>query len=466
LTGLWRQFNTAHGGVLLLSIALQLGLATIFGQAYGMRIFFATGHLVAAGQSPYAARDLTAVFNNSSFQDMTSIGYPPPWPLVLGLIYQASYRVMPNLPVYNLAIKLPTILANIGLAYLVAGVLRQYGSEHALVRRAWKYLLLSPFVLYFTSAWGQFDSVVTLLSLSSLLLLHNRRLVGSAIVLALAVSLKPTALPIMPVAVLYLFWGAGQAVSLPGASPNLDSPNDIGQAISQPASGRTDLLISALRQPAIYTLAFITGIILFCIAPFSLFDWDASPILRGWNAHFTVGGGMSFMTFLELLKDTYQLPGWWWLLGLAWLPALMLGMLALRHPVTGFVDLLKQATGMLMIYFLTRAWLSEPNLMLILPFVLILTSLGELDNLALVAVSFLPLAFTILNTSPPQLLFPSFPGLMNDLLARMDDFRSARLVARALSVIPWQVAGWWIVFTCFQSRPTHSRQPGLSVSRV
>ena len=62
--------------------------------------------------------------------------------------------------------------------------------------------------------------------------------------------------------------------------------------------------------------------LLFCVAPFILFRWDPSQILLHWNSQFVVGGGLSFMTFLEYVKWTYQLPGGWWFLGWVWLPAL------------------------------------------------------------------------------------------------------------------------------------------------
>jgi hypothetical protein len=55
---------------------------------------------------------------------MTSVGYPPPWPLALGILYRSVYALLPNLMVYNLAIKIPVIVANICLAYLVAGILK------------------------------------------------------------------------------------------------------------------------------------------------------------------------------------------------------------------------------------------------------------------------------------------------------------------------------------------------------
>jgi hypothetical protein len=83
--------------------------------------------------------------------------------------------------------------------------------------------------------------------------------------------------------------------------------------------------------------------------------------------------------------------------------------------------------------------------------VLILTSVGELNPLALYAVWILPLIFTFFNASPPQLLWLNFPHTMESLLNLMEEFRTTRLAIRTALVIPWQVAGWWIVFNCFKS---------------
>ena len=156
------------------------------------------------------------------------------------------------------------------------------------------------------------------------------------------------------------------------------------------------------------------------------------------------------MTFFELWNDSYQLPGLWWLLGLAWIPALGIGILALKPGISGFVDLLKKSTALILVFFLTRTWLSEPNVILILPFVVILTSIGELDSLFLVAVWIFPLVFTIFNASPPQLLFPGFPEAMGRMLKGADGFRTARLLIRTALVVPWQIAGWWMVITLFR----------------
>jgi uncharacterized membrane protein len=400
--------------LLLSSLLLQLILGLLFGHLYDQRINMATGYLVASGQNPYIPLDLAGVFHNPAFQGMTSIGYPPPWPVLLGLIYLGSYAVFHNLLLYNLAIKLPIIAANLGLAYLVRGVLKDCGTEPAVSRKAWIFMLFNPFLLYFTTAWGQVDSLVAVLTLAALVLLDRKRLLTSSILLALAVSLKPTPIAVVLVVIVYL-WG------------------------------------SPWKRLIGYLVGFILSMLTFCVIPFLIFRWDASPILHGWNAQFSVSGGMSITTLYELFADTYQLPGNWWLLGFAWLSAILLALIWMKTGEHGFIHLLKQSLAMILIFFLTRTWLSEQNLTLILSMVLILTSLGELPTLALTATWVLPLIFTIFNTSPPQLLFPILPELMVKQLQWLDIYRSARLVARTLVVIPIHVVGWWMVVLCLRN---------------
>jgi hypothetical protein len=412
----WLPRERGDWNIILLSLTLQLSLGLFFGHVYDMRIFMATGYLVASGQNPYIPQDLTSVFNNNLFNGMTSIGYPPPWPLFLGLVYRCVYYIVPNLMLYNLAIKIPVIVANISLAFMIANILKDMGSATEISRSAWVFLLLNPALLYFSSAWGQIDAIIALFSLMSLTFLNKGKIKSAAILLALGISLKPIALPIVFVAVAYL-------------------------------------LSRSLRQATIFSLVFICGLILFCVAPFVVFRWDPSVILQNWNAHFTAAGGMSILTFYELLTDSYQLPGLWWLLGMVWIFALGLSSLALRHGIGEFEDLLMKATGLVMVFFLTLTWLSEPNIILVLPFVVILTSIGKLDRLSLAAIWVLPLVFTFLNTSPPQLLFPSFPGAMHKLLKWMDVYRSARILARSIVVLFWEIAGWWIVFSCLRKEP-------------
>ncbi len=408
LIGISRIFPRDDRPYLLASLLLQLVLGLLFGHVYDIRISMATGYLVASGQDPYIAQNLTGVFRNPAFQGMTSIGYPPPWPILLGGIYFLSFAITHNFLIYNLAIKLPIIAANLCLAYLVRVILKDQSGNQDRARKAWLFLLFNPFLLYFTTAWGQFDSLVALLTLFSLVLISKQHVFTSAFVLALAISLKPTPVPVVLAVMVYL-WG------------------------------------KPWQRLMRYLVIFILGMVAFCVLPFFIFHWDANPILHGWNAQFSVSGGMSLTTLYELLDNTYLLPGYWWLLGFIWLPIVLVSAVFLPRGDHGLVGLIKNSLILTLIFFLTRTWLSEQNLTLILPLVLILVSLSELPNSSLTVVWVLPLIFTIVNTSPPQLLFPILPDLMVKLLQWADIYRTTRLVVRMLLVIPWQVAGWWMI---------------------
>ena len=405
-------------------MTIQIILGVMFGHFYDTRIFMATGYLVGSGQNPYLSQDLSGIFHNPAFQDMTTIGYPPLWPLLLGLIYWAVHPIPGHFLLYNFAIKIPILFANIGVAFLVVYALRRLHADDSMVRKAWIFMLLNPFVLYATAAWGQLDSIAALLVLSAVVLLDSGKFNVSALLLALMISIKPIALPLILIPFLFLKQ-------------------------------------KSIRQIFIYYGFLIFYGFLFCIVPFIVFGWDPSPILQNWNAHFTVGGGMSFLVFFEIIRDSYHLPGAWWLLGLIWIPALVITIwVSGRQDFPGFKDLIIKCTLLIMVFFLTRSWLSEPNIILVLPFIVILTSIHELDRRLLAAIWILPFIFSFFNTATVQLLFPSMPVLMGKWLTIMEDFRTARLVAKMIIVLAWQIAGWWVVFRLIKR--VHESEKGIT----
>ncbi len=427
-SGAWKWFPTPDRRLLVLSIAIQLALAVLLGHSRDTRMFMAAGYLVGGGHSPYVPMDLTQVFRHVGFKAMSTVGYPPPWPLLLGGIYRVAYAIGHDLYVYNLAIKLPVIVANVGLAYLAAAVLDNLGARSAVSRRAWLFLLFNPFVIYVGAAWGQIDAIVAVLSLAALVFLYGRRWDLSAAMLALAVCFKPIAAPVVLVALVYVL-----------------------------ARSR----LRALR----YAAVFCAAAFVFYVAPFLLFGWSSAPV-RQLNAHFLMSGTMSLMTVVRLVRDPLLMQGHWWLLGLAWIPALAVAALMLRHGVDGFADLTRKSLALVLVFFLTRTWLAEPNVVLVLPLALVLASLGELDRRLLTALWVVPLVFTVVNASPVQLLWVAFPATMEHWLADIGRYGDATLVARAILVVAWQIAGWWTVVVCLRrprSEPVRDRADGSLV---
>jgi hypothetical protein len=419
--GAWTWFKTPDRRVLALSVAVQLCLAVLLGHSYDTRVFMAAGYLVGTGQNPYVAHDLSVVFHHVGFGRMSTIGYPPPWALVSGLTYRGTYALVPNLIVYGAALKIPVIAATVGLAYLVAAVLQNVGAQAMACRRAWAFLLFNPLLLYVGAAWGQIDVIATLLALAALVLVWAKHWASSALLLALAVCVKPTPLPIVFVVLVWL---------------------------------ARDSLLRAVR----YAAVFAGGVVLFYVVPFPLFGWSTDRFLTGGNAHFRMFGVLSYMTVVRLFRDPIVLSQHWWLIGLLWVPALLLGLLFLRR-AADFEGLVRNCAALVLIFFLTRTLLAEPDVVLVLPLVLILTSLGGLDRRLLLALWLVPLAFTVVNASPLQLLWLAFPDTMQPALDALAGYDALLLTARAALVVAWQIAGWWTVVSCLRGAPGRLTAP-------
>jgi len=137
-------------------------------------------------------------------------------------------------------------------------------------------------------------------------------------------------------------------------------------------------------------------------------------------------------------------------LGWLWVPALGIATYALKPGIKGLKDLLKKSVALVLVFYLCRAWVSETNVNLILPLVLILTSINELDRRALAALWVVPLIFSFINTSVAQLFFPSMAGLMEKFLKFAVELSFARYAIRTVIVVVWLIAGWWIVSRCFK----------------
>ena len=184
------------------------------------------------------------MFHAAFFRDFATIGYPPPWPLLLGGIYRVTYAIVPNLQLYAVAIKLPAIAAGIGLAYLSGAALHNLGAAPRLVRRAWLAILFNPFLIYVAAIRGQIDPIVAVLALAAVLLVASGRRDLSAVTLALAVCVKPVAAPLLLAVLLAI-----AAVSLP----------------------------RALRYAAVVA----AGVFAFYVVPFLVLGWDSIAAAPG-----------------------------------------------------------------------------------------------------------------------------------------------------------------------------------------
>ncbi|MCX9025368.1 MAG: glycosyltransferase 87 family protein [Candidatus Methanoperedens sp.] len=395
---------------LLLSLMIQLSLAFFLGHFYDIRISMGTGYLVAEGLNPYEQHYLGGIFNHEIFQGITpGIGYPPPWAIILGLIYLFSYKIVHDLFLYNFAIKLPIIAANIFLAYSVRNMLQHdMKIDPIKARKAWLLMLFNPFILITTSAWGQIDGIVAFLVILSFHNLYLKKTGRSAVLLALAISLKPIALPLLPLPIIYTARGS-------------------------------------MKSCAKYLIISLASILVLTVLPFYLLNWNPGPIFRNWDYHETVAGGLSIFGFVEALQGTYHIPDSMYLLGFLWIPAVALGYIFLHPRFNSPEEITRSACSIILIFLLTRAWVSEPNLVLLIPFLVMVMTMNNISWKVYTFAWSVPLVFAFLNTSIPQLFALIYPQVIGDLSGIDIKIRGARLMAGYLTVLVWQVTGWYIV---------------------
>jgi len=404
--------------LVLLSLVIQVPLGIFLGHAYDEKIFMATGYLVASGLNPYQPHTVVNIFHSSLFAGVIpSIGYPPPWPLLLGFIYSVSYSLVPNLFLYNFAIKIPVILGNICLAYLVKNLVLKLNGDKKKAQFAWVFILFNPFVLLTTAAWGEFDTVVALFCIASIYLLSKGRTRESAFCLALAVALKPIAFPL--VGLPFLFRGS-----------------------------------NSKRKILLYLLVFCLSFCVFYFLPFFLERWSLPWEPSELGAQFQMAGGLTLFNLNEIFLDSTVLPKPFQLLGYLWVPALIVGYYSVyRNRPNSANELFSKAVGLTLIFFLTRSWLSEPNINLILPLMLLAATTKELNLRSFHFAWIIPFVFMFLNTSFPQLFVFVYPSVLT-VIAQVDQqIRNVRLWARFVVVIPWQVLGWHVVIKKLRGNP-------------
>jgi Gpi18-like mannosyltransferase len=394
--------------IVLMSVAVQVPLAVFLGHAYDQTTFMDAGYLVSAGLNPYQSH-LVTVFSPYLVGVNPIIGDPPLWPLLLGAIYRLSYGIVPNIFLYNFATKIPVIAANLGLAYLTKSLLRRQGASERKIKFAWIFLLFNPFLLLTTAAWGQFDTLIALLCISSLYLLSNGKTKGSAILFALSAVLKPISLPLIGLPILF---------------------------ISK----------QSWRKTAIYILISAAVIVALWILPFATLGWTMPSSGTQLASYFTRAGGMTPFSLVELFRDTVTIPTGLELLGYIWIPALILGYYAVcRDPPKTFNELTQKAIGIMLIFFLTYSWLSEPYVNVVIALALLALPFTKINFRNFHFLWVITLVFMIFTTNFFQLFYLVSPqSLVGTAIQIEHNVRDWRLIARFLTVVAWQFFAWML----------------------
>lgn len=189
-----RRYWSILGSVLAFGLGLRLLIAFVplgqfginnFGFSWDMSTFADwMGTIRSAGLHAYEADP--------------SINYPPVFADILaGLNFVGDLFSGGNpskaIQISVILLKLPAILADLGIALTVAYAARRWYSQKAALWGAGLYLLI-PVTWYDSAIWGQVDSIAALLMLLAIVLLVDRRPELSAVATVLAILTKPQGL--------------------------------------------------------------------------------------------------------------------------------------------------------------------------------------------------------------------------------------------------------------------------------
>ncbi|HSQ48630.1 MAG TPA: hypothetical protein VLL96_02985 [Candidatus Deferrimicrobiaceae bacterium] len=402
-----------------LSILIQIPLAVLLGHYYDQKIAMATGYLVSQGLSPYETSNFVGVFPHFLLNGIIpGIGYPPPWPLMLGGIFSSTYAVVPNIYFYYFMIKVPIIIANMALAYLIRGILQKTQTPK-IANAAWLFVLFNPFVLLATTAWGSIESIVAFLSIASLYLASQGKIKTSAGLMALAVLFKPIALPL---------------IGLP-----------LFAAAAKKHSKKAEYL-------AVFSSVGLIGF----FAPFYIFNW-ASPLAPGtWNSHFTMLGGLAPLNIVELFQAPV-LPSGLDFLGFIWIPALLAGyFLVHRHPPESIGDFAAKGAALTLLFFVTRLWLSETNVTLVLALMLLTVTSNKSSFRDFHFLWIVPLIFMFLNWAIPQLFFLPLPTILVTLADVDQIIGVPRFLGKFAVALVWQALAWALIYKTLKPKSVNT----------
>jgi hypothetical protein len=194
----------------------------------------------------------------------------------------------------------------------------------------------------------------------------------------------------------------------------------------------------------------VTAVMVACLwfLPFYLAGWNAPTSPGQVTSYFGMAGGMTPFNIIDVFWHTSAMPSEWWFLGYLWIPALILGCVwVIRKSPKSFIGLSQAALVLLLIFFISRSWLSEQNLNLLFPFMLILVGAGMLKTRSVHLVWVVGLVFLVVNMSLLQLLFLSYPDAIPLKLAFDAGFGTARLAARFAVAVVWMLAALGILYT-------------------
>lgn len=203
----WRAFWQTRHGPYVVALLLQLALAPWFIHDWDGFVFLRTVEDFLTGVTPYqtAERAPDHIFVSVEWPSTNSWYAYPPGALLLMTpgILAAKLLGVTDPYVLRAALKLPLILGNLLLAYVVGRTVANLGGDAGARRKAELLILLNPLLIFVAALWGMFDAWMMALLLLSGLFLHERRPVLAGLAFAGATLIKVFPLFVAPIFLAY-----------------------------------------------------------------------------------------------------------------------------------------------------------------------------------------------------------------------------------------------------------------------
>lgn len=143
--------------------------------------------------------DFPGFYSKNIFTD-----YSPGYLYILSfLAFLKNLLAIPD-DIFYLLLKTPAIISDLLISLIVYIQIKKYaGGQNAFF--ALIAILFNPVMIFNSSIWGQVDSVLFLFLLIAIYYLRNKSLALSSAMFGIAFLIKPQALAILPIYILYLF---------------------------------------------------------------------------------------------------------------------------------------------------------------------------------------------------------------------------------------------------------------------
>jgi Gpi18-like mannosyltransferase len=245
------------------TVVIQLLLAPFTQDPHDVLYWRLTGYyLIVEHTNPYTVEEC-------------GFTYPPLWMAVIAVFYSISRLfVNPALPSYvsglveRFFIKMPLILASIGVGYILYRLLTRFTGSSNKASAAALLWFLNPYVIWINSVWGMFDVFPTLCTLLSVERFFDRQYDRSALFLGMGIGFKMYPILLIPLFLLFLW------------------------------------RIKVNRLQIIKFLTISIGVLALISIPFLVWDWDS--YVYSLTTYYTEEKGIHGVNFLQV-TDSFNI---------------------------------------------------------------------------------------------------------------------------------------------------------------